>query len=186
MDKATATQLANIEARTGKTLAELKAIVAASGLIRHGEIREMLKRDLGMGHGDANTLVHVALGTDGASAAAGKSADEVLDGIYTGPKAALRPIHEAFMSAIAPLGAFEISPKKTYLSLRRRKQFAQIGPATNTRVDIGLNMKEVPARGRLEALPPGGMCQYRIRVTAPSEIDAELVGWVRQAFEQAG
>jgi hypothetical protein len=185
MDKATATQLANIEARTGKTLAELTALVAASGLTRHGEIREMLKRDLGMGHGDANTLVHVVLGTDGTSAAAGKSADEVLDGIYAGPKAALRPIHDAFMSAMAPLGTFDIAPKKAYLSLRRRKQFAQIGPATNMRVEVGLNMKGVPATGRLEALPPGGMCQYRIRVTAPSEIDAELIEWVRQAYEQA-
>ena len=186
MDKATATQLANIEARTGKTLAELKGLVAASGLTSHGEIREMLKRDLGMGHGDANTLVHVALGSDGASAAAGKSAGEVLDGIYTGPKAGLRPIHDAFMSAIAPLGAFEIAPKKGYISLRRRKQFAQVGPATNSKVEVGLNMQGVPASGRLETLPAGGMCQYRVRVTAPSEVDAELIDWVRQAYEQAG
>jgi hypothetical protein len=186
MDKATATQLANIEARTGKTLAQLKAIVTASGLTKHGEIRDMLKRDLGMGHGDANTLVHIALGSDGASAAAGKSEEEVLDGIYAGPKAALRPIHDAFMAAIAPLGEFEVAPKKAYVSLRRKKQFAQIGPATNTRVEVGLNIKGVPAAGRLEALPPGGMCQYKVRVTSPSEVDAELIGWVRQAYEQAG
>ena len=73
LDKALATQLANIEKRSGKSLAELAAFIKASGLSRHGEIRDLLKRDLELGHGDANTLVHHVLKSDGASAAAGMS-----------------------------------------------------------------------------------------------------------------
>jgi hypothetical protein len=38
MDIAVATQLANIEKRTGKTLPELAAIVKGSGLTRPGEL----------------------------------------------------------------------------------------------------------------------------------------------------
>jgi hypothetical protein len=188
MDKALATQLANIEKRTGKTLDALAKIVKSSGLTKHGEIRDMLKRDLGMGHGDANTLVHHVLKSDGASAAAtaGKSAADVLDEIYTGPKAHLRPIHDRLMAAIEAFGAFEIAPKKGYVSLRRKKQFATIGPATNTRVEVGLNMKDLPGTDRLQALPPGGMCQYKVKVTDASEVNAELVGWVRRAYDQAG
>ena len=186
MDKAIATQLANLQKRTGKSLAELTKIVKASGLTKHGEIRDMLKRDLGMGHGDANTLVHVVLKSDGASAAEGKSGDEVLEAIYAGPKAAMRPIHDRLMAAIGKFGTFEIAPKKTYVSLRRKKQFATIGPATNTRFEVGLNMKGVPATARLEALPPGGMCQYRIKVADPKEVDAELLAWIRQAYDAAG
>jgi hypothetical protein len=188
MDKALATQLANIEKRTGKALDALAKIVKSSGLTKHGEIRDMLKRDLGMGHGDANTLVHHVLKSDGASAAAtaGKSAADVLDEIYTGPKAHLRPVHDRLMAAIEGFGAFEIAPKKGYVSLRRKKQFATIGPATNTRVEVGLNMKDVPGTDRLQALPPGGMCQYKVKVTDASEVNAELVGWVRRAYDQAG
>jgi hypothetical protein len=188
MDKALATQLANIEKRTGKTLDALAKIVKSSGLTKHGEIRDMLKRDLEMGHGDANTLVHHVLKSDGASAAAtaGKSAADVLDEIYTGPKAHLRPVHDRLMAAIEGFGAFEIAPKKGYVSLRRKKQFATIGPATNTRVEVGLNMKNVPGTDRLQALPPGGMCQYKVKVTDASEVNAELVGWVRRAYDQAG
>ena len=159
MDKALQTQLANIEKRTGKTLADLLAIVRGSGLTKHGELREMLKTDLGMGHGDANTLVHVALQSHGAAAADGKSRDQILDAIYSGPKAAMRPIHDRLLAAIGTFGDFEVAPKKTYVSLRRKKQFATIGPATNTRFEVGLNMKGVPATARLEALPPGGMCR---------------------------
>lgn len=97
---------------------------ATSGLTKHGEIRDMLKKDLGMGHGDANTLVHVVLKSDGASAAAaaGSTTEDVLAAIYTGPKAHLRPIHDRFMQAIAAFGAFEVTPKKGYVSLRRKKQ----------------------------------------------------------------
>jgi hypothetical protein len=188
MDKAVATQLANIEKRTGKTLDELAWLIAASGLTKHGEIRDMLKRDLGMGHGDANTLVHVTLKSDGQSAAeaAGQSGDEVLAGIYTGPKAALRPVHDALLAGIRGFGEFDVAPKKGYVSLRRKKQFAMIGPATNTQVEVGLNMKDAPATSRLKAVPPGGMCQYKVRVADTKEVDAELLGWVRRAYDSAG
>lgn len=179
------TQLANIERRTGRTLRELVAMVRGSGLSRHGELRDMLKRDLGMGHGDANTLVHHALQSDAASQAAGKSAEDVLTAIYAGPKAALRPIHDELLRRLEELGPFEIAPKKAYVSLRRQKQFATVGPATNTRVEVGLNMKGIAATTRLEALPPGGMCQYRVKLTSPADVDAELVAWIRTAYEGA-
>jgi hypothetical protein len=186
MDKALATQLANIEKRTGKTLAELAAIVKGSGLTKHGELVTMLKTSLGMGHGDANTLVHTVLKSDGQSAAQGLSADAVLDGLYTGPKADLRPIHDTLLAALQQLGAFEEAPKKTYVSYRRKKQFAMIGPATKTQVEVGLNMKGVKATARLQELPPGGMCNYKVRVGAASEVDAELIGWIKTASDAAG
>ena len=188
MDKALATQLANIETRTGKTLDQLTAIVKRCGFTKHGEIRDFLKRELGMGHGDANTLVHVVLKSDGASAAeaAGLDPDAVLSQIYTGPKASLRPVHDRIMAAIQPFGPFEVAPKKGYLSLRRKRQFAMVGPATNTQVEIGLNLKEAAATNRLVAVPPGGMCQFKVRVAEPSAVDAELVGWLRRAYDAAG
>ena len=153
MDKALQTQLANIEQRTGKTLAELTALLKGSGQTSHGKMRDWLKQELKMGHGDANTLVHVVMQSSPAVTSEVESADAAAERIYTGPKAALRPIHDAVMTAIAPFGEFEIAPKKTYVSLRRKKQFAMVGPATNTRVEVGLNMKNVPGTSRLEALP---------------------------------
>lgn len=104
VEKAIATQLANIEKRSGKSLDELAAIIRASGLAKHGEIRDMLKRDLGLGHGDANTLTHHVLKSDGQSAAAGLSVDDVVAGLYTGPKASLRPIHDKLMAEITKFG----------------------------------------------------------------------------------
>jgi hypothetical protein len=183
--KALATQMANIEKRSGKSLKELTAIITTSGLTKHGEIRDMLKQKLKLGHGDANTLVHVVLKSDGPSAAAaeGLSTDDVVASLYTGPKADLLPIHQKLMAAIAKFGEFEIAPKKTYLSLRRKKQFATIGPATSTRVEVGLNMKDVKPTGLLEQLTPGGMCSHRIKLTAADQVDRDVIGWIRQAFD---
>ncbi|MEZ4703560.1 MAG: DUF4287 domain-containing protein [Rhodothermales bacterium] len=183
-----ATQLANMETRTGKTLDELKAIVHASGLSKHGELVAMLKTTLGMGHGDANLLVHFARQSDGQSAAVAKgvAGDAVLDGLYTGPKAALRPIHDRLLEVLRDLGDFEEAPKKTYVSYRRKKQFVMIGPATNTRVEVGLNMKGLDATDRLLALPAGQMCNYKVKLTDAGEVDADLIDWIRTAYESAG
>jgi len=183
IDKATATQLSNIEKRTGKTLAQLAKIIQSSGLTRHGEIVAMLKQDLGMGHGDANTLVHVTKAQSVVSATPASA--DVLDDIYAGSKAHLRPIHDAMMTAIRTFGPFEIAPKKGYVSLRGKKQFAMIGPATNTQVEIGLNMKGVKGTSRLVEQKPGGMCQYKVRVADQREVDAQLIAWIRQAYDGA-
>lgn len=197
VDQALATQLGNIEKRTGKSLAELAKILQKSGLAKHGELRDFLKSKLGMGHGDANTVVTlylrgdleaVAKGKGSAPASVAKAGDTegALAAIYSGGKEPLRPIHEALMTKIETFGPFEIAPKKAYVSLRRKKQFAMIGPPAKNRVEVGLNMKGVAATARLVALPPGGMCQYKVNVTAPDEVDKELLAWIRTAYDAAG
>lgn len=188
VQKAVETQLKNIQTKTGKRLEELGKIAQASGLTKHGELREFFKRELGLGHGDANALVHAILNSDGERAAQtqGATTDSVLDEIYSGPKAPLRPIHDQLMAAINTFGDFEIAPKKGYVSLRRKKQFAMIGPASKGRVEVGLNMKGLDGTERLTAMPPGGMCNYTVKVSDAAEVDDELIGWIRTAYASAG
>ena len=195
VENAVATQLANIEKRTGKSLAELVKIAKASGFSKHGEVRDHLKTTLGIGFGDANALAHYAAkplahhaagANDAPAAIAAAAPDDVVAALYVGPKAALRPIHDAVMARINSFGAFEISPKKTYVSLRRKKQFAMLGPATTTRVELGLNIKSLPASDRLVEQAAGGMCNYKVKLADVSEVNAELVKWVRAAYDAAG
>ena len=186
LDKAVQTQIINIQKKTGMSLDELSAIVKKSGLSKHGEIRDMLKEKLGLGHGDANALVHAVFESDGTRAAEGKSEDAVLDEIYSGPKAGFRPIHEKLMKEIQKFGEFEIVPKKGYVSLRRKKQFAMIGPKTNTRFEVGINAKDFKKNARLLEQPKGSMCNYIVNVSDAKEVDAELIVWIKSAFEGAG
>jgi hypothetical protein len=189
---ATITQLKNIQARTGKTIAELHTAVAASGAAKHGERRSWLMERFKLGYGEANA---VALFFDkplpdlggSAPAPAAPAADaDLLAAIYSSAKSGLRPLHEAVMSQLKAFGDFEESPKKAYVSLRRKKQFAMVGPATKDSIEIGLNAKDLPAHPRLKVQPAGSMCNATTRITSVAEVDAQLQGWLRQAYDAAG
>jgi t-SNARE complex subunit (syntaxin) len=188
LDQAVATQLANIEKRTGRSIHDLAVLLRASGLAKHGEQVAMLKRELGMGHGDANLLAHHVRKLDAAAAGQGgpETPADAVEALYSGTKAHLRPIHDKLMAAIRKFGEFEQAPKKTYVSLRRKKQFAMIGPATNTQVEVGINLKDVQPTGGLVALPPKSMCDYKIRLASVDDVSKELLGWIRKAFDAAG
>lgn len=189
---ATITQLKNIQARTGKSIAELHAAIAASGAAKHGEKRSWLMEQFKLGYGDANTVVHFVdkpmpdLGGDAPPTDVPAADEDPLAAIYTGAKAGLRPLHEAVMSQIRAFGAFEEAPKKTYISLRRKKQFAMVGPATKDSVEIGLNAKDLPAHARLKVQPPGSMCNATTRITSAAEVDMLLKSWLRRAYDAAG
>ena len=179
-DRGAQTQLRNIEERTGKSLAALKDEVVGFGPLRHTEMRSRLQDGYGLSFVHADTLL---LWVE--SQTAEPAADDPVDLIYTGAKATLRPIHDAFIAALDEWGRYELAPKKGYVSLRLRKQFCMIGPASNSRVALGINAKGLAPAGRLRALPAGKLCPLEVSLTAPGEVDAELMGWVRSAWDQA-
>lgn len=186
--KARQTQLANIESKTGCSLEELRSLIAGSGLTKHGEIRQMLIAQFKLGFGDADMLTHFARNTDGQSAAeaAGLSDADILDVLYSGSKKDLRPLHEQLMARIAQLGEFALNPKKGYVSLRRKRQFAMLGPGSKGRLEIGLNMKGIEGTDRLIPQTNNLMCQYKVFISRREEIDNELLGWIRTAYQAAG
>lgn len=187
VERAKATQLANIQKKTGKSLDELTKLIQSSGLSKHGEIRTMLIEKLGLSYGDAHNLALYVLKADVQLAAKemGLSTSDILDSMYSGPKASLRPIHEKLMNAIEQFGEFEIAPKKGYVSLRRKRQFAMLGPATNTRFELGINIKMLEPDARLVTQPAGSMCNYKVGLTDVAQVDDTIISWVRRAYEIA-
>ncbi len=185
-EQALATQLRNIEAKTGQGIDALRAAIAGSGKTKHGEVRTWLMETYGLGYGDANTLAHAAAGGKGASPAPGDAAADPLADIYTGKKAHLRSIHDAVMAAIQPWGEFEVAPKKGYVSLRRKKQFATLGTKTVERAELGINLKDDVGSERIVAQKPGGMCQYAVALSTPDDVDAEGLSVLRRASDAAG
>ena len=183
MDDATQTMIRNLEEKTGKTLAQWVKIVNASKLTKHGEIVNFLKKDHGLTHGYANLAAHNAKESD----ASFSSGDDLITTQYAGAKAPLKPIYDALLAAIQKFGSdIEVAPKKAYVSLRRSKQFAIIQPSTATRVDVGINLKGVTTTDRLE--PSGSfnaMVSHRVRMSKKDEVNKELIGWLRKAYDAA-
>ncbi|MGK9118301.1 DUF5655 domain-containing protein [Olivibacter jilunii] len=79
-----------------------------------------------------------------------------------------------------------IAPKNAYVSLRRKKQFAILQPATKIRFEIGINPKGQQAEGKLEAITAANsMCSYLISPAGIDDIDPEVIGWIKVAYENA-
>jgi hypothetical protein len=183
-----AAQIRNIEARYGRALPEWFGVIAASGLTKHTEVVAMLKADYGMAHGAAHR-VSLLSRQPAEPEQAPASPDELADGLYTGKKAALRPLHDELMAVVDALGAdVTLVPKKGYISLRRpRKQFAMIQPSAAGRIDLGLILPGVPAADRLE--PAGSfnaLFTHRVRITSAGDLDDALAGWLAAAYAGAG
>lgn len=184
IDQAMQTMIQNLKEKTGKSLEEWVKIAKTSKLEKHGEIVKFLKAEHELGHGYANLVAHTLKGQSEEGKAA---ADDPVAAQYAGEKAGLKPIYDALIKAIGKFGSdVEISPKKTYVSLRRNKQFALIQPTTKARVDVGINLKGVPPAGKLEASGSfNAMVSHRVRVENAKDVDKELITWLQQAYEQA-
>jgi len=186
-DQARASYISGMEAKAGRPVAELLAVVGSWGPGKHGEHLQRAKEAFGLGHGHANLLIHMARERAVAATGAAAPADaDPLDEIYAGSKAPLRPLHEALMARLAELGPFEVASKKANVSLRRSKQFALLGPGSRGRLEVGVNHRGAAGAARFEALGPGKMCTHRAFVAAPDDIDDELLAFVREAYEAAG
>ncbi len=183
VDEATQTQIRNIEAQTGKSLDELIAAGLATGLTKHKELQAFFTDQYGLTYGNANTITIFT--RDKQKGAAGEE-ENFVDAQYADKKAPLRPLYDTLIAAVQGFGDdVEIAPKRTYVSLRRKKQFGLIQPGPG-RVDVGINLKGIEPAGRLEKSGSfNAMCTHRVRVTAPDDIDADLLAWLRNAYDQA-
>jgi hypothetical protein len=178
------TMIDNMPAKTGKSLDEWYGVLAASKLEKHGQMMKLLKGEYGVSHGFANTISILFRQQQ----AGGPPAEtDLVAQQYAGKKAGLRPIYDAVLAAVEQFGTdVEVAPKKSYVSLRRNKQFAIVKAATQKRVDLGLNLKDVEPTGRLEGGKVfSGMCTHLVKLTAPTELDADVTAWLKQAYDQS-
>lgn len=184
IDKATQTQISNIEKNTGKKLEQWITIVNKSGFEKHGELVKFLKEKHGFTHGNANVVVHFAKQSH--AGAAENDTDWIAEQYKE--KENLKPWYDKIMAEINKFGKdIEVAPKKAYVSLRRKKQFAIIQPSTKERMDVGLNIKGVEPSGIVEdGKKWNAMCTHRIRVEDAKTIDKNLINWIKQAYDQAG
>lgn len=174
----------SIEEKFGKPFQHWVDLLRSSGLEKHGEMLKLLKSEHGFTHGFANLVAHKARESDSASAA---HTIDLVDTQYSKGKESLRPIYDTLVKEIRKFGSdVEFAPKKAYVSLRRNKQFGLIQPSTKTRVDVGINNKGKAPTDRLEASGSfNAMVSHRVRITDLDQVDADLINWLKEAYEKA-
>lgn len=181
MDKAAQTMIDNLQKNTGKSLEEWIVIVKKEKFYKHGEIVKFLKEEHGFTHGFANMVALKAKESDAASS----NEEDLIANQYKG-KEHFKPVYDKLISEIKTFGdELEIEPKKAYVSLRRKKQFATLKPATKTRFEIGINLKSQEPQGILEPEKPNAMCSHKISITGKDEINREVMDWLKLAWQNA-
>lgn len=173
-----------LRARTGKGLDEWVAVARAAGIAGHMALVNHLKAEHGLGHGYANMVVHAA----NASSSLSQDDDALVAAAFDGARAIWRPLYDRLIVLAQGFGDdVELAPKKGYVSLRRKKQFALLMPSTKDRFDIGLALKGEEPVGRLELAGSwNAMVSHRVRVAAGEAAGDDVAGWLRAAYDRAG
>jgi Domain of unknown function (DUF5655) len=174
--------------RTGRSLEDWVALVADKGPdpLDQLAVRRWLKDVHGV---PQNSQWAIA---DAAATAAGwvrPTVQEYVDTQYAGAKAGLRPVYDALAAELLALGPdVRVEGRSSYVPFVRGRQFAVVAAATRTRVDLGLRFTAAagpPASERLRPLPGLAQCTHVVSLTAPDEVDADLVALMRAAYDQS-
>jgi hypothetical protein len=111
--------------------------------------------------------------------------EPLVDALYSGAHATLRPLHEAVVDAVLDLGDdVVVTACKTMVPVYRTHVFAELRPTPGA-VEVQLSLGDVRPAGRLQRSAgrmPGERLTHRVHVKGPKDVDAELRGWLADAY----
>jgi len=177
----------NIQTQTGMTSKDFLAAAEKKGLLKDGvktqQIVTWLKEEYGLGQGHAMAIVLIFKNATQPQS----STSEAIDKLFKGQKARWREPYDTLLAKIEQFGTdVSVDPTDTYISLLGNKKKFGIIQVTGERMDIGIKLKSQAAGGRFEEAGAwNAMVTHRVRITDPGQIDAEVVEWLRQAYEEA-
>jgi hypothetical protein len=110
--------------------------------------------------------------------------DELIEAQYA-DRPQLRPVFDAVLAALPALGQVTVQARKTLVSLvGPRRTFAVVQATTKSRVDLGLRLDGSKPGGRLLAARDIGAANLRIPLTGAGDVDDEVLGWLRRAYDE--
>ena len=176
--------------KTGRSLDEWLRFIEEQGPPSEKERRDWLKAEHGLGTNSAGWLAERSVGKGGEDddpEAYLRHAVDYVEAMFAGVKAPLRPVYDELLRlglAVAP--DVKACPGTTIVPLYRNHVFAQIKPATKTRIDLGFALKDTAATGRL--IDTGGFAKkdritHRISIASLAEIDDEVRRWLQAAYD---
>lgn len=113
--------------------------------------------------------------------------------LLDGHPAALSVFREV-SSRLGEIGPFEVRTTKSQIAFRRARGFAYIWrpgqyldrPRADVVLSIALGRHDTSPRFREVAHPSPRHWMHHLELAGADEIDAEVVGWLREAYDRAG
>jgi hypothetical protein len=172
-----------LRSRTGDDVATWNGRVAAAGLGDEQSVRGWLAEHGVTGYAQA-LLVWERFGyPDFLTADSG----ELIDGQYA-DRPQLRPVLDVVLAAMPSLGPVTAVARKSCVSLvSPRRTFAAVQATTKSRVDLGLRLDHTEPAGRLLVAKniASGTINLRIALGGPGDVDEEVLGWLRRAYDES-
>lgn len=179
--------LDNIQEQTGKSPQDFIQLADKKGFlkpgVKAGDIVAWLKKDFSLGHGHAMAIVLLLRQASGPM----PTSDDKISKQFSGARAHWRKAYDGLLSKIDKFGPdVSVDPTDTYISLLRNKKKFAVVQVSSDRMDLGIKLKGIPAKGRFEKSGTWNqMVTHRVRLKEPRQIDAELLSWLRQAYDKA-
>ena len=175
--------LDTVKAKTGKTPDDFKKLAHEKGLATHKDIMAWLKSDFALGHGHANAVTSVILHSDSPKL----SDEDMVAKHFVGAKAHWRKTFDTLLAKLKEFGSdVALSTTNSYIGIVRKSKKFAIVQFTADRMDIGIKRKGTPAEGRFaESGAWNAMVTHRVQISDPKQIDAEVMAWLRQAYDKA-
>ena len=187
--------IAALPQKTGRSLEQWLRLIKKEAPAGEAQRRDWLKAEHKMGSNTAWWLAERSVGKGGEEdTPEGYLAQAVryVDAMYEGKKAGLRPLHDAVIDLARSIAKdVKICPCKTIVPLYREHVFAQIKPATNSRIDLGLCLIPLMKKGgKVPALliDTGGFAKkdritHRIPLASTEDLTADVKKWLAKAYE---
>jgi predicted transport protein len=179
--------LDSVEKQTGLTPDDFRVRAEAKGLLRPGvkagEVVGWLKADYGLGHGHAMAVY----GTIRAVDAPKLSAQDLIDKHFTGRRSGWRPTYDKLIAQVQRFGDdVTAQAGNSYISLLREGKKFAIVKVSAERLDIGIKLKGTEPSARLASAGKwNSMVTHRVSLTNATDLDREIVAWLRDAYAKA-
>jgi len=179
----------SMQERTGRTLQEWVELVLQSGLDpwQQKDVRRWLKDVHGVRQNSQWAIADAAARSAGWTP---PSVDSYVEAMYAGPKAAMRPLHDAVVALALGMGEdCEAQGRATYTPVVRRRQFVAVAPGPRGTLRVGLRYQDDPPED--ERLSPAkGFAQATHWLHLDAQADdndvRSLEPLLRAAYDQNG
>lgn len=95
-----------------------------------------------------------------------------------------RPVYDAVMAGLAGVGPVHVEPVSVGIFLKRSRTFAELRPMTKwVAVSFALERTLASARISRKVYDAGRTKYHVVNVRNPEEVDDELIGWLREAYD---
>ncbi len=184
-----------LKAKTGRSVEEWVSHIRKAGPKDEAKRRDWLKAQHELGTNSAWWLAERARDgwdeADSEDTPAGylRAAGRYVEEQYAGKKAGLRPMYDELLKLGRGMGKdVRVCPCKTIVPLYREHVFAQIKPATQTRIDLGFALAKHEGKIPARLIDTGGKAKkdritHRIELTEMGQIDAEVRKWLKVAYD---